>query len=263
MRNTSLYTSSRGAGDEGSPKIGIISFLHCLIVLVALWFGITDSYAYSVEFTSIHPNITDKTQLQRGAKVFMNYCSGCHSLKYMRYNNMAQNLGLLTFDGAVDTNLLKNNLIFTTATIYDPIQVSMPEVLAREWFGRMPPDLSLTARERGPSWIYTFLKSFYYDPKRPFHSNNLLVQDTSMPDILEPLSGLTLLRGNELILFKDGDVSEQAFDAMIEDVVTFLTYVAEPHKLERVSLGYKVILFLLIWLVIVWRLYKVYWKRLP
>lgn len=225
-------------------------------------------YVHASDFALIpfKPNIQNQAQLQRGAKVFMNYCSGCHSLRYLRYSRMAKDLGLTTFDGAVDSPLLKNNLIFTTATIYDPIRISLPETMAHEWFGRMPPDLSLTAREKGPSWIYTFLKSFYLDPKRPFNANNLLVPDTSMPNILSPLSGIYQMRMDtnhlaKLILVKEGSMSTPAFDATLKDVITFLTYVAEPNKLERITLGYKVVAFLLLWFVILWLLYKSYLKK--
>ena len=151
-----------------------------------------------VKLASIDVDVQIQSRIQRGAKLFMNYCSGCHSLRYMRYNRMAEDLGLTTFDGELDQDLLVSNLIFTSATIYDPIQISMPPVDAQQWFGITPPDLSLSARERGPEWIYTYLKSFYADDSRPFGTNNLLVPDVAMPNILAPLAG-------KVIAIREGD----------------------------------------------------------
>ncbi len=118
-----------------------------------------------------------KASLQRGAKLFMNYCSGCHSLKYMHYNQMAQGLGLVTFDGRVDDDLLKNNLIFTQALVNAPIEIALSPEDAKQWFGVVPPDLSLVVRERGARWLHLYLSSFYNDKSRPFGVNNRLVHD--------------------------------------------------------------------------------------
>lgn len=229
--------------------------------------AITPLQAVETALIPVTINTQDKEALQRGAQMYMNYCSGCHSLRYMRYNRMANDLGLTTFDGQVDNDLLQNNLIFTQAKIQDPIEISMPEAGARQWFGRVPPDLSLTARERSPSWIYTYLKSFYSDPRRPFHANNLLVPDVSMPNILAPLSGITIVenlhRENQsLVLIEGGEMTEQQFDQSIRDLVTFLTYVAEPIKTTRISIGLKVLPFLFLLLMVVYLLKKNYWKRI-
>ena len=175
--------------------------------------------------------------LLRGAKWFMDYCSGCHSLRYMRYNRMAHDVGFMTASGEVDVNLLRSNFIYTHAMPHDPIQISMPAVDARQWFGRVPPDLSLTARERGRAWIYTYLNSFYADPSRPFGANNRLVPDVAMPNVLVPLRD-------------DNGMTQQQFEQSLNDVVAFLSYVAEPEKAERESLGWKVLLFLLILLIL-------------
>jgi ubiquinol-cytochrome c reductase cytochrome c1 subunit len=118
----------------------------------------------------------------------------------------------------------------------------MPATDARQWFGRVPPDLSLTARERGVSWIYTYLNSFYADPKRPFGDNNWLVPDVAMPNVLLPL--------------RDNNMTQQQFEQSLTDIVTFLSYVAEPEKAERYTLGWKVLLFLLVFLVVVLHIKK-------
>ncbi|WP_232004095.1 cytochrome c1 [Legionella jordanis] len=216
-------------------------------------------------------DVQDQAKLQRGAKIFMNYCSGCHSLRYMRYNRMAEDLGLTTFSGEIDEDLLFNNLIFTSAKITEPIQIAMPETSARQWFGNLPPDLSLKVRERGADWIYTFLKSFYVDKTRPFGSNNLLLPDLAMPNVLEPLRGevIAVRQGTDvkspishLVLLKRGEMSQPEFDSMLDDLISFLSYVAEPAKLVRYRIGVLVLAFLFIFLVIAYQLKKAYWKKI-
>ncbi len=208
--------------------------------------------ASKVEMASIDIDIHDQAKIQRGAKLFMNYCSGCHSLRYMRYNRMAKDLGLTTFDGALDKDLLVNNLIFTSAAVYDPIYISMPATDARQWFGITPPDLSLSARERGPEWIYTYLKSFYADDTRPFGANNLLVPEVAMPNVLAPLAGKVIAVReadpkkstiSHLVLVENGEMNQRQFDSVLQDLVTFLVYVGEPVKLVRYHIGIMVLIF--------------------
>ena len=105
-------------------------------------------------------DLGDRASLQRGAQLYMNYCAGCHSLKYMRYSRMAEDLGLTEDE-------VMNNLNFTGAKFGEQVQVSMPHDPATKWFGKMPPDLSVISRVRGSDWIYTYLKSFYLDESRP------------------------------------------------------------------------------------------------
>jgi ubiquinol-cytochrome c reductase cytochrome c1 subunit len=228
--------------------------------------------AENIELVPISPNIEDSASLQRGAKLFMNYCSGCHSLRYVRYNRMAKDLGLTTFSGETDSDLLKNNLIFTSAKIQDPIINSMPPADARQWFGRVPPDLSLSARERGSAWIYTYLKSFYVDKKRPFGSNNLLVPDVGMPNVLAPLIGRVILKPDKptskdkpsthLLLVKPGEMNQGEFDNALCDLVTFLVYVSEPAQMIRYQIGWAVLLFLCVFLIVAYQLKRSYWRNI-
>lgn len=231
-------------------SVGRIVRFWVTLICIVLSFSLC---AAETPLLSVSINTNDKAALQRGVGMFMNYCSGCHSLRYMRYNRMAKDLGLTTFDGAIDNDLLQSNLIFTSAKMQDPIQISMPEVDARQWFGRMPPDLSLTARERGSAWIYTYLKSFYADPKRPFGANNLLVPDVSMPNVLAPLSGIYVVGSNhlELVLMNEGSMTAPQFNQSLEDIVTFLAYVAEPEKATRHHIGFFVLLYLFLLLIVV------------
>lgn len=192
-------------------------------------------------------NPFDQAKLQRGAKIFMNYCSGCHSLRYLRYNRMALDLGIIRFDGQIDSNLLRSNLIFTRAEVVDPVKVSMPAAEAREWFGVIPPDLSLIARQRGVAWIYNYLNGFYADSSRPYGTNNNMLPDTAMPNVFYP------------VLNK---ISQQEHEKNLEDLLSFLAYVGEPAQLQRYSLGYGVVLFLIIFCIISYLLKKMYWKKI-
>ena len=227
----------------------------------------------SVELMPVKIDLADKEGLQRGAKLFMNYCSGCHSLRYMRYNRMAMDLGLTTFDGQLDDELLQNNLIFTHATVHDPITISMPPGDARQWFGVVPPDLSLVARKRGEKWLYTYLNSFYEDKSRPFGTNNLLIPNVAMPDVLSPLVGRVIpVRSSRegsnppieyLMNMGGGEMTKQEFANAMQELVSFLVYIGEPVKLVRYRAGGFVIAYLCVFLLIGYRLKKNYWKGLP
>ena len=239
----------------------MIKEIRVFVVSIFLVAATPISLATEVAMQSISVDITNKERLQRGAKLFMNYCSGCHSLKYMRYNRMAEDLGLTDFAGQINKNLL-NNLIFTQATVYDPIQIAMLPEDARQWFGIVPPDLSLSARERGAHWLYLYLKNFYNDDSRPFGVNNLLIPNVAMPNVLEPLMGQQILvmnnesNSDSLLLIKKGEMLPVDFDNALQDLVTFLVYVGEPAKLIRHRLGIFVILFLSILLIAAYCLKK-------
>lgn len=236
--------------------------LWCVLVMGSLsLFG-----AQMETLSPISVDIKDKARLQRGAQLFMNYCLGCHSLKYMRYNTMAEGIGLTTFDGALDVALLKNNLIFTDATVYDSIENAIPPEDAKQWFGVVPPDLSLITRSRGADWVYHYLKGFYQDKKRPFGANNVLLPDVAMPNILEPLLGNTILIENKQshtpLLITEQGINVPQTDSMLLDLVTFLAYVAEPQQLIRYKLGVFVVGFLSILLLLSYALKKAYWRRI-
>jgi ubiquinol-cytochrome c reductase cytochrome c1 subunit len=218
-----------------------------LFVFIGLLLSVMSLIAASVPSEGkLHPAGTffpfaeRKEVLQRGAKLFINYCAGCHSLRYLHYHRMAVDLGL-------SNDLLVNNLIFTGAKIDEPIRNSMPAAKAKKWFGVAPPDLSLVARERGAAWIYTYLKSFYADDSRPFGTNNRLAPGVAMPNVLA---------------VDKGEMSQQQFEQTLEDLVSFLVYVGEPAKLLRYRMGIKVIIFLSLFLIVVYQLKKLYWIKL-
>lgn len=226
-----------------------------------------------------HVDLSDSAALQRGARLYMNYCSGCHSLKYLRYSQLAKGLKLMTYDGNIDKPLLQNNLVFTKAAVGDPVKISMPAVDAREWFGKVPPDLSLVARVRGTDWLYTYLKSFYQDNSKPFGANNWLFPDVAMPNVLEPLQGVQVpqfetkrfeFEGevqeekviSHLMPVHEGEMTEHQFDSAVNDIVGFLAYVGEPVKQTRQWLGIWVIAFVGVLAGLLYALKKSFWSEI-
>ena len=209
-------------------------------------------------------DLSDRASLQRGSQLYMNYCSGCHSLKYMRYSRMAEDLGL-------SEDEVMANLNFTGAKVGEQIQVSMPHAGGEKWFGKMPPDLSLIARVRGSDWIYTYLKSFYLDESRPLGWNNKLFPNASMPNPLWELQGLQHAEFGEpdatgerhveaLKVTQAGSQSPAEFDQTARDITNFLEYVGEPAALKRQSMGVWVILFLVALTFLAYLLKQEYWK---
>jgi ubiquinol-cytochrome c reductase cytochrome c1 subunit len=210
-------------------------------------------------------DINNVESLQRGARNFMNYCSGCHSLKYLRYNRMAKDLEI------PDTEL--RNLMFTSDKPFDTINTVMPAD-AEGWFGKQPPDLSLMARARSVDYIYAFLKGFYVDKTRPWGTNNLILPGAAMPDVLAALQGLQkpvfknepdehgsanmVLVGVESMTA--GALKPEEYDRFVRDTANFLDYAGEPVKAKRQSLGIFVMLFLVVFFAFAYMLKKEYWK---
>ncbi|CAN5438725.1 cytochrome c1 [soil metagenome] len=234
----------------------------------------------ATEGTQVHLDkapldVTDKASLQRGAGLFMNYCLGCHSLQYMRYNRMAKDIDIVNKDGQVNEQLLKENLIFSDAKLADPIRSAMPPEKAKVWFGVAPPDLTLTVRVRGADWLYTYLRSFYKDSKRPWGTNNLIFPDVAMPNVLLPLQGeqhpvyrVVHKAGSSgaervidnLLLIDNGTMTTPQFNRAVADIVNFLAYVSEPERQERQYIGLWVIVYLLVLLMLLYSLKEEYWK---
>jgi ubiquinol-cytochrome c reductase cytochrome c1 subunit len=211
-------------------------------------------------------DIRDIPSLQRGARNFMNYCSGCHSLTYLRYNRMAQDL-------EIPESELAPNLMFTSDKVFDGINSAMPQDAA-DWFGKQPPDLSLIARERGVDYIYSFLKGFYVDNTRPWGVNNMYLPNVAMPDVLAERQGLQKPvfknepdgnGGAHLVLhdvetMTPGALTPQEYDVFVRDIANFLDYAGEPVKKTRESMGVFVTLLLLVGFVLAYLLKKEYWK---
>jgi len=224
--------------------------------------------AFAAEEGAVLPHagtdLTDKASLQRGAELFMNYCSGCHSLKYLRYSRMAEDLGL-------SEDEVQANLNFTGVKVGEQIHVALNEDEARQFFGKMPPDLSVIARVRGPDWIYNYLKSFYLDESRPLGWNNTIYPNASMPNPLWQLQGLQHAQlgkadaggdrpVEKLLLAQPGTQTAAQFDQTARDITTFLEYAGEPAAIQRQSMGVWVILFLAFFTFLAWLLKKEYWR---
>ena len=209
-------------------------------------------------------DLSDRASLQRGAKLYMNYCSSCHSLKFLRYSRMAEDLGLTEEE-------VMGNLNFTGAKFGEHIQVTMRDADGTEWFGKMPPDLSLISRVRGSDWIYTYLKSFYLDESRPLGWNNTLFPNASMPNPLWELQGLQHAEMSEpdaigerhveaLKVTQPGTQTPVQFDQTARDITNFLEYAGEPAALKRQALGVWVILFLVLLTFLGYLLKQEYWS---
>ena len=209
-------------------------------------------------------DLDDRASLQRGAQLYMNYCSGCHSLKYLRYSRMAEDLGL-------SEDEVMQNLNLSGAKFGEQVQVAMPAAGAEKWFGKMPPDLSLITRVRGSDWVYTYLKSFYLDESRPLGWNNKLFPNASMPNPLWEMQGLQHARFGKadatgerpvegLEVTQPGSMEPAQFDQTVRDITAFLEYAAEPAALKRQAIGVWVILFLVLLSFLAWLLKNEYWR---
>jgi len=212
-------------------------------------------------------NIFDTASLQRGAKLYFNYCSGCHSLKFMRYSRIGEDLKL-------SENEVMENFNFTGAKYGEVVLSSLRPEDGEKWFGKAPPDLSLTARSRGTDWIYNYLKSFYIDHSRPVGWNNTVFPNASMPNVLWELQGTQQLETHStkasqtdhgtkhetLVVSTPGKLNAEEFDEVARDLTAFLQYVGEPAALKRQHMGVWVLLYLAVFTGIAWLLKKEYWK---
>ena len=217
-------------------------------------------------------DINDKESLKRGAQAFGDYCYSCHAASFMRFNRIAKDLEMEEQD-------VREMLIHTynekgaPTKIGDLMKVSMTADYAKNAFGTAVPDLSLAARARGADWIYTYLRSFYVDPYRPTGFNNSVFPDVGMPHVLWSLQGLqeakykTVLHGDveveeldQFEMVQAGKLTPEEYDTFVTDLTNFMVYLAEPVQVERRSMGWKVLLFLVVLFGFAYALKKEYWK---
>ncbi len=210
----------------------------------------------------------NKASVQRGAKNFMNYCSGCHSVKYLRYNRFAA-------DNDVPDDLL-GEIMFTSDKLGEPIISAMPAEASAQWYGRTPPDLTLTARARGEAWIYSFLKSFYLDDSKPTGVNNLQLPGAAMPHVLGGLQGYQVMGHDEheedhsgghgpakpnFEVAQPGTLDEAAYDKFVADLVNFMAYAAEPGKAKMHDTGFWALFYVVFLLIpLTYAIKKEFWK---
>ncbi len=209
----------------------------------------------------------DVSSLQRGARNFMNDCSGCHSAQYGRFNTIGKSLDL-------SEEQLVDNLMFNAEKTFETIKSSMPPADAARWYGTAPPDMSLMARAKGADYVYNFLKGFYVSPESPTGVDNLVLAGTSMPHVLWELQGFqaahfehhenedgsaaTTFEGFEQL--SPGSMDAEDYDDFVRDTVNFLVYIAEPIRSDRRKLGVWVIMFLIFFFVLSVQLKKQIWK---
>ena len=206
-------------------------------------------------------NLADQESLQRGARIFVNYCLNCHSAASMRYSRM-EDLGLTE-------EQIKENLMFAAEKPGETMTVGMGKKDAKAWLGAAPPDLSVVARSRSRDWLYTYLRSFYRDDSRPTGWNNVVFDKVGMPHVLWSLQGemVPVMKKegehevvDHLELAKPGSVTLAEYDAMVGDLVNYLTWMGEPAQLERKKLGLFVLAFLAFFFVVAYYLKKEFWK---
>ena len=227
-----------------------------------------------VPLDDIDVDHTDKASLQRGMATFVNYCMGCHSANYQRFERAAVDL-------EIPVELVEENLIFGTQKVGEQMTIAMKPADAAEWFGAPPPDLTLESRLRGEDWLYTYLRSFYKDDSRPWGVNNVVFPEVGMPNVLESLQGVQtnhcsreelinqevkidpltgLMMGGCLTQSTKGSQTPAEFDETIYDLVNFMSYMGNPVMLESQQLGTKVLIFLAIFFVFAFALKKEYWR---
>jgi len=237
----------------------------CIAALLLPVTSLTVSAAGGAGIEHSGANINDRASLQRGAKWYVNYCLGCHTISYMRYNRLAEDLDL-------SEDMVMQNLIFTETKFGETMDIAMNPEHAKAWFGKTPPDLSLVGRSRGADWLYAYLRSFYQDETGGW--NNTMLANASMPHVLWRLQGIqtpiyrqeTSESGfkQEVIdhfeLTTPGTQSPHEFDETARDIAAFLDYAGEPAKLKRKGIGVWVILFLVLFTFIAYLLKAEYWR---
>ncbi len=219
--------------------------------------------ASSVELEPAGNDPDNINSLQRGARNFMNYCAGCHSAKYVRFNTLGRDLNL-------SEDQLIENLMFNAEKTFETIQATMPLDQAARWFGQPPPDLSLMARARGTDYVFNFLKGFYIDPDSPTGVDNRVLEGTSMPHVLWELQGYQTAEFStdengtrhfeQFEQLTPGSMSAEEFDEFARDTVNFLEYISEPIRSERRVLGVWVLMFLVFFWILASMLKKQIWK---
>lgn len=211
-------------------------------------------------------NVEDHESLQRGVAVFVNYCLNCHSANYMRYNRMT--------DIGLTEPQIKDNLLYAAAKPGETMHIAMRTKEAKAWFGAAPPDLTVIARSRGADWVYTYLRSFYRDDSRPMGWNNTVFDKVGMPHALHELQGHlapvyhteTDHEGKQhqvishLELVKPGKLTQAEYDALVADLVNYLSWMGEPAQTERKNIGLIVLLFLGLFFIVAYYMKKEFWK---
>ena len=245
-------------------KLKMLRAIGASSLLLTASLGFAAGGGVALEPAEIDPD--NISSLQRGARNFMNYCSGCHSAQYVRYNTIGRYLEL-------SEEQLIDNLMFNAEKTFETIRSAMPAADAARWYGKAPPDLSLMARAKGADYIFSFLKGFYVDPDSPTGVDNTVLPGTSMPHVLWELQGyqeavftehtdggVTTLEFEGFESLAAGTLDDEDYDAFVRDTVNFLVYIAEPIRSDRRKLGVWVLMYLIVFWIIALMLKKQIWK---
>ena len=241
-----------------------MSKLNTMVFALVLLAGMGAVHAEEGGYPNADTNVADQASLQRGARLYFNYCVGCHSLQYLRYSRIGEDLGL-------SEQQVMDSLDFTGAKFGEPVISSMPAADAEKFFGKAPPDLSLEVRAKGADWVSAYLHSFYLDPARPVGWNNSVFPNASMPFPLWELQGvqtavMSPARPGEdatvekLVLKQPGSMTPQQYDQAVRDLTSFLEYASEPAALKRTAIGAWVLIYLALFTFVALILKKEYWK---
>lgn len=242
----------------------MVNALRSLLISLILALPLSLQAAESVQLDQAPINPRNNASLQRGAKVFINYCLNCHSAAYMRYNRLTE-IGL-------SEEQIKANLLLSADKIGDTMTSAMGKRDRNNWFGAAPPDLSVVARARGADWLYSYMRGFYRDSSTLTGWNNVVFDKVAMPHVLWQLQGEQVLNNDaeadqheasatsRLVLDKPGLLSPQEYNALAADLVNYLVFMGEPAKQQRQHLGIFVLLFLGVLLVLTYFLKKEFWK---
>jgi len=248
-------------------------------LIIAFCLALLPSYVFAsggaVHLDHANLDDSDIASLQSGAKIFTNYCMGCHSARFSRYGRVAEDLG-------IPPDLYMENLVFDDSKIGDLMTIAMSKSHSKQFFGASPPDLTMVSRVRGPDWLYTYLRTFYRDDTRPWGVNNKTFPNVGMPHVMlelqglqecapgpiaghikiDPLTGQAIAEDpcGSLEVTKKGSMSPEEYDQAVYDLVNFLAYTAEPMAKERKRLGVYVLLFIALFGIFAYLLNREYWK---
>jgi ubiquinol-cytochrome c reductase cytochrome c1 subunit len=242
-----------------------------LLMALGLAVGAQASGGGGIAWDKAPVKTNDLASLQNGAKLFVNYCLNCHSAAFMRYNRL-KDIGLTE-------QQIKDNLLFATSKVGDTMKATIDPLQAKEWFGKNPPDLTVIARAKagqgsGADYLYTYLRTYYRDGAKATGWNNMAFPNVGMPHVLwelqgerEPVFEEREEHGHAVEVFtgkwkqiKPGTMTPLQYDQAVGDLVNYLQWMGEPAQNTRVRVGVWVLLFLLCFTLIAWRLNASFWK---
>ena len=207
----------------------------------------------------------DRASVQRGYKVYREVCAGCHSMKLLYYRDLID-IGFseeevkviaadyTVIDGPNDEGEMFERPARPADRFVSPF--ANDEEARASNNGSYPPDLSVItkARKYGADYIFNLLQG-YKDPPEDFEIGEGMYYNEWMEGhqiaMAPPL-------GDGYVDYDDG--TENTLSQLAEDVVTFLTWSAEPELEIRKNIGIKVILFFIIFGVVVYFVKQRLWK---